>query len=118
MSIAVNISFVFSLVPRGLVWFDVAFAYFSDTIFRNPTNVWEHREESEDATKGGLVSRRSTPVKEYQQFVKALGQQPLAYFIASSAVNNSDHASRIFFAKEVLSLSSPAKFINFASVQK
>ena len=44
-----------SLVRRGL---------------RFSTNVWEHREQWEDAPQNGIVSRRSAFVTEYQQFVK------------------------------------------------
>ena len=40
----------------------MAFVFFSDAPFRNATNVWEHRKQSENATRGGVVSRRSTLV--------------------------------------------------------
>ena len=98
-------------VPRGSGRFDVAFACFSDTIFRNTSNVWEHREESEDATQNGLVSRRSTSVIENQRFVKALGQQPLAYFTASSSLDKRVQ-NRLCHGNTL------AKFTNFASLQE
>ena len=60
-------------------------------------------------TEGGLVSRCSPSATEYQRFVRALGQQPLANFTASSSLTKSVHAYRIFLAME---------FMNFASVQE
>ena len=52
--------------------------------FRNTTNFLRHREQSENATKSGLVRRRSTSVTGNQRLAKALGQLPLAEFTATS----------------------------------